>query len=191
MNPPTRMVLSTQPPTVHMIPSLRSVPASSDDDNDDDGSSDVFNDDFGVSPIDNGNIGSSATPKERDSKSTVPKSTAPQYVVPHYGPADEIRLADPTLEEITYSETFHSPASTLPPFKHEPFANVPTVFDYIRFRIFHDRYYMGEAALGHYRYSNSSFCSSGLTLPKNPKILNPDGWYAVAAGRSIGIFQNW
>ena len=65
------------------------------------------------------------------------------------------------------------------------------MFHYIRFMISHDRLYMGEAKLGHYRFSSGAFSPTPLSLPGNHNVYSPDGWYAVSSGRALGIYMTW
>jgi len=57
--------------------------------------------------------------------------------------------------------------------------------------ISHNPRYMGEARLGHYRLSNAGFSREKLWVPKDPEKLQPEFWYAVTRGRSIGIYLTW
>jgi len=51
--------------------------------------------------------------------------------------------------------------------------------------------YVGEANLCHYPILNSGFSRDEFLIPKDPESCNPVWWYAVAHGRSIGIYLTW
>ena len=96
--------------------------------------------------------------------------------------------------EVTFSESMHSRASTLPPLPcaySSLISCVPPAFDYIRLKISQDPSYLGEHQLNHYQVCNVGFADVGLLLPRQPITSHPEGFYTVSVGQSIGIFLTW